>query len=306
MRIGFNLPQLGPVASAENIARAAEKAEALGYDSVWVTERLLYPVAPRTPYAGTPDGSLPDVYRITLDPLDALTFAAAHTKRVSLGTSVLVMPYYNPVLLARRITTLDVLSGGRSVIGLGQGWSEDEMIATGGSMQRRGARADEFLAVLHTIWKDKLSEFHGEFFDLPRSEILPKPVQHPHPPVYIAAFSPSGLRRVALNADGWIPVGVPVDGMRQMLEGIRTTAKEAGRNPDDVKLVVRANIVISDAPMGENRWVYTGTPDEIKADIRATKDIGAHEIQFDPSFSPAGESMGGFMRTMEQVREMAG
>ena len=305
MRLGFNLPQIGRPATPENLVRAAERAEALGYDSVWTTDRVLYPVAPKTPYGGTPDGSLPEPYKIVLDPLESLTWVAAHTKKVALGTSVLDLPYYNPVLLARRITTLDVLSGGRAVVGFGQGWSEDEHIATGGSMKHRGPRADEFLQVLHAIWKDDPAEFHGKHFELPKSYIQPKPVQKPHPPVYLAAFSPTALRRVATLADGWLPVGVPVQGMKQMFDGIRGMAKEAGRNPDEIKLVVRANIVINDKPMGDGRWIFAGSTDEIKADIQATRDIGAHEIHFDPTFSPDGESIERIIAVMEKVRELA-
>jgi len=186
MRLGFNIPNLGPAASAENIARVAQRAEALGYDTVWVTERLLWPINPQTPYAGSPDGSLPEPYQHCLDPLDSLTHAAAHTSRIGLGTSVLDMPYYNPVLLARRLTTLDVLSGGRLRVGLGQGWSQDEFDATGASMKTRTSRGDEFLEVLHAIWKTDPAEYSGRHFRLPKSIIQPKPVQKPMP-IWIAS-----------------------------------------------------------------------------------------------------------------------
>ena len=126
MKLGFNLPQLGPAATPEAMVRAAKRAEELGYDSLWVTDRVLFPVEPQTPYMGSPDGSLPEAYKIVLDPLESLTYVAAHTTRIALGTSILDLPYYNPVMLARRLTTLDVLSGGRLRLGLGLGWSKDE------------------------------------------------------------------------------------------------------------------------------------------------------------------------------------
>src|SRR3989442_5177598 len=119
MRVGFALGNIGPIGTAENLVRIAQRAEALAYDSLWTVERLLWPVAPQTPYAATADGSLPEAYKRVLDPLDALTFVAAHTKKIALGTSVLDIPYHNPVMLARRVTTLDVLSGGRVRLGLG-------------------------------------------------------------------------------------------------------------------------------------------------------------------------------------------
>src|SRR5262245_42338985 len=107
MKIGFSLPNIGPVATLEVVTKVAQRAEALGYSSLWTIERLLYPVKLQSPYPGTPDGSLPEVYKHVLDPLDALAFVAEQTKKIKLGTSVLDMPYYNPVMLARRLTTID-------------------------------------------------------------------------------------------------------------------------------------------------------------------------------------------------------
>ncbi|MDP3767236.1 MAG: LLM class F420-dependent oxidoreductase [Dehalococcoidia bacterium] len=305
MRLGFFLPQLGPAASPESIVRVAKRAEDLGYDSVWVTERLLFPIAPQTPYAGTPDGSLPDVYKISFDPIETLTYVAARTQRIALGTSVLVMPYYNPVVLARRLTTLDVLSGGRLRVGLGLGWSKDEHDATGASMKGRGRLADEFLDVLKAIWTADPVEFKGKFFQVPKSIIQPKPVQQPHPPVYLAAFTPRGLKRAATKANGWHPVGMPVEAMQQMAGGMRAMAKEAGRDPNELEIVVRANFLLSPEPLGDDRFIYMGSEDQLKQDIKATRDLGADELIFDPTFSPAGESLDGFLSSLEKIKGLA-
>ncbi len=306
MRLGFNLPQIGPAAGPEAIVRVAQRAEELGYDSVWVTERLLYPIEPQTPYMATPDGSLPEVYKTILGPLEALTFVAGQTSRIGLGTSVLDMPYYNPVMLARRLTTLDVLSGGRLRLGLGLDWSQDEFDAVGASMKQRGKRADEFISVLKAIWTTDPVEFKGEFYQVPKSVILPKPVQKPHPPIYLAAFTPAGLKRTATMANGWNPAGAPVDEMKQTMEGVKGMAQEAGRDPSEVVLVVRANLLVTDEALGEDRWIFTGSSEQIKADIAATREIGAAELFFDPSFSPDGVSVEGFRSRMEMVRELAG
>ena len=126
------------------------------------------------------------------DPLDALTYVAAHTKKIKLGTSVLDMPYYNPVMLARRLTTIDLLSNGRLCVGLGLGWSKDEMDATGADMKKRGALADEFLPLLKAIWTTNPVEFHGKFFNVPKSYIDLKPVQKPHPPILPGGICPGG------------------------------------------------------------------------------------------------------------------
>src|SRR5579875_145101 len=141
MRIGFSLPNGGPLASAETIVAIARRAEDLAYDTLWTFERLLYPVRPRDTYPRTPDGSWPPLFRRMLDPLETLAFAAAQTNKVHLGTSVLNIPFYNPVTLARRLTSIDYLSGGRLRVGFGLGWSKDEMEATGADMSRRGARS---------------------------------------------------------------------------------------------------------------------------------------------------------------------
>ena len=305
MRLGFNLPQIGPAAGPEAIVRVAQRAEELGYDSVWVTERLLYPIEPQTPYMATPDGSLPEAYKTVLDPLESLTFVAGQTSRVALGTSILDLPYYNPVMLARRLTTLDVLSGGRLRLGLGLGWSKDEFDAAGASMKQRGRRADEFISVLKAIWTTDPVEFQGEFYQVPKSVILPKPVQKPHPPIYLAAFSPGGLKRTATMANGWLPAGLPPDAMKQVIAGLSDMAQQAGRDPKELEVVVRANILVTDEALGEDRWIFTGSSEQIKSDIAATREVGVAEIHFDPSVSPDGVSVEGFLSRMEQMRELA-
>ena len=136
------------------------------------------------------------------DPIETLTFIAAKTEKIGLGTSVIDIPYYNPVMLARRLTTLDVLSGGRLRLGMGLGWSEDEHEAAGASMKGRGKLADEFIRVLKAIWTTDPVEFHGERYNIAKSHILPKPLQKPHPPIYLAAYAPSAMKRVAAMADG--------------------------------------------------------------------------------------------------------
>ncbi|HKX19120.1 MAG TPA: LLM class F420-dependent oxidoreductase [bacterium] len=302
MRLGFVLPQIGVAAGPQSVASVAQRVETLGYDSVWVTDRLLFPLTPQTPYPATPDGALPEPYKRVLDPLETLTFVAGHTKRIALGTSVLDMPFYNPVVLARRLTTLDVLSGGRLRVGLGQGWSKDEYEAAGISARGLGKRADEFLLVLKAIWTADPVEFHGHYFHVPKSIIQPKPVQKPHPPLYLAAYSPRALQRVATQADGWNPVGIPVEGMKLMMEGIRETARAAGRDSAALQMVVRANLFITPQPVGNDRWIFSGTLAQIKADVEAVRVLGASEIFFDATFSPGMKAEGDFIRVAEELR----
>jgi probable F420-dependent oxidoreductase len=301
MRIGFFLPQIGPAANADSITKAAKRAEELGYDSLWVTERLLYPINPQTSYYG---GPLPEPYKRVFDPLETLTFAAAHTSRVTLGTSVLDIPFYNPVLLARRLTTLDVFSRGRLRVGLGLGWSKDEHDAAGASMKVRGKRADEFIAVLKAIWTTDPAEFHGKYFQLPKSIIQPKPVQKPHPPIYLAAYSPGAMKRTAKMADGWMPVGMNADQAKASIGQIRNMARDAGRNPADLKLIMRGNLAITEQPIGKDRGFCAGTFAQIKEDIASVKAYGPDELILDPTFSPDTQNEQAFLRKMEEIRKL--
>ena len=307
MKLGYILPQIGPAASPDAILAVAKRAEELEYDGLWVTDRLLYPESPQVPYPGTLEGSpFPEHFKTVIDPLHALTYAAAHTSRVTLGTSVLVMSYRNPVMLAKSLASIDVLSKGRLKVGLGVGWSKDELDATGVAPKDRAARADEFLEVLKTIWTTDSAEYHGRFFHLPKSSVSPKPVQKPHPPIYIGAYTPGAMKRAAMYADGFNPAGIPLEGMTKMMDGIKASVTEAGRNASEFKLLVRANLHLTDQPLDEERGIFSGTLDEIKSDIEGTAKLGADELFFDPTHSPEGASLDGHLKTMEMMKRLAG
>src|SRR4030095_2040245 len=185
MRFGFALPQVGSIAGPEALVRVAKRAEDLGFDSLWVLDRILWSVNPRAPYP-LGDGSLPVHYKSVLDPVETLTFTAAHTNRIALATGVLNLPWYNPVLLARRLTTLDVLSRGRLRVGFGIGWSPDEYEAAGASWEERGKRADELIKALKEIWTTDPVDFQGKYYRIPKYFIGPKPVQETHTRIYMA------------------------------------------------------------------------------------------------------------------------
>jgi probable F420-dependent oxidoreductase len=300
MRFGFALPQVGSAVGPEGLFTVAKRAEDLGFDSLWVLDRILWPVNPRAPYP-IGDGSLPVKYKSVLDPLETLTFVAAHTRRVALGTSVLNLPWYTPVLIARRLTTLDILSAGRLRAGFGIGWSPDEYEAAGVTWQERGKRADELIQALKKIWTTDPVEFQGKYYRIPKSVIGPKPVQKPHPPVYMAAYTPSAMKRVAAEANGWFPVGIPLSGVGPMFEGIKGMAKEAGRDPSALELIVRANVEIHNSPIQKERVDFTGTLEQIAEDVKATQKLGAAEIVLDAQFSPGVETANDVVSRMEQL-----
>src|SRR5215468_7498275 len=297
MRLGFALPQVGSAVGPESLVIVAKRAEDLRFDSLWVLDRILWPVNPRAPYP-IGDGSLPVKYKSVLDPLDTLTFAAAHTRRIAVGTSVLNLPWYNPVLLARRLTTVDVLSAGRLKVGFGVGWSPDEYEAAGASWQERGKRADELIQALKKIWTTDPVEFHGKYYRIPKSVIGPKPVQKPHPPIYMAAYTPAAMKRAAREANGWFPVGVPLSAIGQMFESIRSMVDQAGRDAASFKLIVRGNIEFRDASPEGNRTDFSGSLDDIAKDVAAVKKLGAHELVLDVQFSPDVKSADTMLRRM--------
>jgi probable F420-dependent oxidoreductase len=298
------IPNLGEAASPEAIVHVAQRAEELEYESLWLAERVLYPLDPQTPYPGTTGGLLPDVYRRAFTPLETLSFVAAHTRRIALGTSVLVMPYHNPVLVARQLATVDVLSGGRLRVGLGQGWSKDEYDATGAELPLKAARGDEFIAVLRAMWGEDPVDFQGEFFKVPRSIIQPKPVQQPAPPIYLAAYTPRALQRVAELSDGWIPTGVPLAGVKHMMGQVRQMAEAAGRDPSAIELIVLAHVTLTDQPQGSTRAEWVGSLEEIRADIEATRELGTAELILSPGFSPAVQTEEAFLQALEQLRNI--
>ena len=190
MKLGFSLPMAGPWATPDNQVLIAQRAETLGYHSLWVFQRLLYAVKPQNDYPPLPGQPWPKSFERVMDPLISLAFVAGVTSRIRLGTSVLIMPYYTPVLLAKQLATLDVLSRGRLDVGLGLGWSMDEFEAVGVPYAGRGKRGDEFLRCLKAIWTEDPVEFAGEFYRVPRARVEPRPVQTPHPPITIGGYGP--------------------------------------------------------------------------------------------------------------------
>ena len=292
MKIGITLPHLGPNATKENILKIALGAENEGFDSIWVGERLLWPLKPQTPYPGTADGSLPTYQQNVLDPLETLTYVAANTNKIALGTSVIDMLFHNPVVLARRFATLDVLSEGRAICGLGLGWSKDEYQASNIPFGHKGERADEFVQVLKKIWTDDVVEFKGKFYNIPASKIGPKPIQKPHIPIYLAGFVPSTFMRIAKYADGWLPsMSGPLDFIGNSIKSIKAQAINENRSHDQIKTVIMTFPQISQEKSNSGggagqqrqqpqRFPLTGTIEEIGKDVKRIKDMGVEHIIF--------------------------
>jgi probable F420-dependent oxidoreductase len=281
MQIGIQLPQLGAAASRQAITTAAVRAEEIGLDSVWVCDRLLRTTRP-IPFRGQPPGPMPRDYAIAFDPVETLVYVAAITDRVQLGTSALLALFQSPVLLARRLATLDQLSGGRVIAGLAAGWLEEEFSASGLSMARRGRRMTEFVAALRAAWGHDPVRFEGEFYSIPESDIGPKPVQPDGIPVLLAYRSDAALERAARIADGLNPFAtMDLERLERDVMLFRKTAQAAGRNADVLPVVVRANARVTEAPLPEKaRSLFAGTLEQWLADLERVRAIGVGHVIF--------------------------
>jgi probable F420-dependent oxidoreductase len=312
MKAGMLLPHLGDSVTRDNVIYIAKEAEKEGLDSVWVLERLLWPVKPQTPYLATPDGTLPVEYQNVLDPLETLTYLAGITDKISLGTCIIDMLFHNPVVLARRFATLDILSRGRAIAGLGIGWSKDEYEVSGVPYKHRGERANEFLQVLKRIWTDEVVEFKGQFYSIPASKIGPKPVQKPHPPILLGGFSPNTLLRIVNYADGWLPVAGfgPLEQLEQSINGLREGARKANKDPSKIRIFVLTypNLLDSSSPAPsseQQRSPMTGTTDQIGTDIDKIKSMGVEHIIFGYVFSPIGKDKNRMIEITKQLARFA-
>ncbi len=242
MQLGLALPQFGPSADAERIAEFAAAAEALGYASLWVGDRLLTPVAPQDPYPGRVPQPYPPEFTTFLDPVVTLAVAAAATRTVRLGSSTLNAPLYHPAVLGRQLTSLDRLSGGRLDAGLGLGWMRDEYETVGAGWSTRGARLDEMLDVLRLMWTTDRLAHRGRFFSIPDSVLDLRPVQPGGPPVLLAGFTPVAMDRIGRRADGWLMTqGLPPAHAGMLWDTARRAADAAGRDPSRLRRVLRLN-----------------------------------------------------------------
>lgn len=314
MKIGLVLPQAGQQATRENVIQMAKNAESEGFDSLWVFERLLWPINPQTPYVATPDGSLPIEYQIMLDPLETLTYVAANTNKIALGTSVIDMLFHNPVILARRLATLDILSEGRSIAGFGIGWSKDEYQASNIPFQNRGKRADEFVQVLKRIWTDDVVEFKGKYYNIPASKIGPKPIQKPHPPVYLGGFSPNTFSRIVnYDTNGWLAVvGGPLEYLDNTIKTIKDIANKANKDPNKFKVILLAHLNValdqksqSTTTNEDQRFPFTGTIDQIGNDIKRIKQMDIDHIIFGYVFVPIGRDVNKILDLTKQLAKFA-
>lgn len=275
MQLGVGLPISGAWATPDNMRRVAARAEELGYASLWTYQRLLHPT----------DKEWGAEYHAVHDPITALSFVAGLTSRIRLGLAVVNLPFYSPVVLAKALTTLDIVSGGRLDVGLGLGWSPLEFEAAGVSIARRGARAEEFLRCLRTVWTEPEVKCSGDFYTVPRCRIEPKPAQSPHPPLLLGGTAEPALQRAGRLADGWISSSrTDLTAIGSQIAVVKAAAREAGRDADALRFVVRG-VVRLEAGAADRRPLQ-GTAGHIRSDLRDLEGHGVTEVFFDLNYDP--------------------
>ena len=238
MEIGLFVP-LGNGVTGSFVRAVGREAEARPFESLWVAEHVVFfdDYASQYPYADTgrfPGGGDTGL----LEPLTALSYLAAVTDRLRLGTGICLVPQRNPVYTAKQVVDVDVLSGGRVDFGVGIGWLKEEFDVLGMPFAQRGARMDEYLTVMKALWTDEVSEFHGAHYDLPPCRLYPKPAQSPHPPIHVGGESAAALRRVAVHGDGWYTFNrLPAD-LDEPLAQLDAALAAEGRTRADIQLTV--------------------------------------------------------------------
>ncbi|MCH7746027.1 MAG: LLM class F420-dependent oxidoreductase [Chloroflexi bacterium] len=268
MRFGFTIPHNWGLENPEDVIGVPVKAEELGYDSVWVNHHVLH-----SEFVLDRLGDKP-----YYDTLTTLTYAAALTKRVRLGTTVLVLPYFNPLVLAKTLAGLDALSGGRLIVGVGVGGLRKESEYLGSNFNQRGAYSDESIAIMKELWTKDNPEFEGRFFHFSGIKFSPKPTQKPHPPIWVGGMSEAAMRRVARLGDGWHPNQGSPDELVAGLERLKPILEAEGRDISDITLSTRCEIDVVDSAQAEQRAQMMGTPDQLLRTIEAYANLGVSEM----------------------------
>ena len=268
MKFGFVIPQNWGLSDPQDVVQFGVRAEELGYDSVWVNHHILN--------VGYIYDRLED--RPYYDALTVLTWVAARTERVRLGTTVLVLPYLNPLVLAKTVATLDVMSSGRVSLGVGVGMLREENEALGSDFTTRGAYADESIEVMRDLWTSDDPSYTGRFFDYGGFKFSPKPVQSPGVPILIGGMSRAAMRRAARLGDGWHPNGGTAAEMGERFGAVKSMCAEFGRDPSEVSLVVRGELDVLDIPSENPATPMIGTPDQLLRSIEEYESIGVSEI----------------------------
>ncbi len=311
--LGFNIPSRGPLARAAVATRLARAADALGYSIVTISDHVVLPTRASAPYPYDASGAFPGgADQDYLEPLVLAPWLLSATRRIRVGISVLVVPYRNPVVTAKQLATIDALSGGRLVVGVGVGWWPEEFEALQAPpFAERGEVTDEYLRLMKTLWTEDVPRFQGKHYRVADIVVRPKPVQKPHPPIWVGGHTGPALRRTAVLGDAWHPIGLrgpaglAPDELAAKVARIRALAREAGRDPEAIGVALRASLDLWPArgavPDGPPRPL-AGPPAKVAADLLAYRAAGVDTFVFDFPRQEPGAMLTLMRRVAREVR----
>ena len=308
MKYGFTLPGRGQIATPERLGIIAKKGEEFGFDALLTGDHILVPRNISSPSPYTEGGEFPGSDSgESMEQITLLSYIAGQTNKIRLVTSVLIVPHRNPLVAAKSLATLDVLSGGRLVVGVGVGWRREEFQALGlPPFEERGAVTDEYIRAFKELWTEDDPQFEGKYISFDNISFLPKPVQKPHPPIWVGGESRPALRRTAELADGWYPLGsnptFPMGTPEQLNAGLERLAQYAerfGRDPKTIETIYRTHqFELTKTPAGPGRLPFVGDADQIAEDIRSYQDMGVTTMVWD--FLRQTDDFDGMLGLMEE------
>ena len=310
MKYGLNLPGRGPLATPERLSALANKGEELGYDSVCTGDRILVPRKIGSAYPYTENGEFPGGSSgEAMEQLTLLSFLAGKTSKIRLVTSVIIVPHRNPLVAAKALATLDVLSQGRLVVGVGVGWMREEFEALGSPpFEERGAVTDEYIRAFKELWTSDNPSFEGKYVRFDNIGFLPQPFQKPHPPIWVGGESKPALRRAAKLANGWYLLGsnptFPMGTPQQLAVGLERLAEYArrfGRDPVEIEVIYETHkfeLKKNGGGSDNGRPPFVGTPDQIASDIRQYQKLGVGTLVLD--FVRQSEDLDQVLARMEE------
>jgi probable F420-dependent oxidoreductase len=286
MKFGLGIPHAGAAAQGAKIVRFAQRAEALGFESLWCGDHIILPTAGTNQYPYTDDGSFARPSDIGfLETMTVLAFVASVTQRVRLGSTVIILPYRNPIVQAKMFASLDVLSGGRAICGVGVGWLEKEFDTLGVPYAERGPMSDEFLAIFRTLWTESHPEHNGKFYQFDGIQLQPKPLQNPLP-IWVGGHSKRAIRRAIAYGQAWHPTRMTPAYVAEHIPYLRQEAERAGRDPDSIIISLKRGLHLTDIGLAGKMISHAGnavvgTVQDAIDDARRCRDIGIHQLTYD-------------------------
>ena len=300
MKFGFSLVVRGADATPAGFTAIAERAEALGLDSLWLSAHVILPPQERSWYNMVEGRLHPPHWRAGYwEPFTVMSYLAAKTERITLGTSVVVLPMHNPIEVAKQAAEVDVLSGGRHVLGIGVGWFEEEFEALGQSFRDRGARTDEALALMRALWTEEPVTWRGRYYSVADCSFLPKPVQRPVLPLWVAGNGEPAIRRAARFGQAYHPVRIGVERVGEVRASLDRHCEAAGRAPEEVAIALKLPLTFQDHPPADGQFATQGRPADIVDAIRRYRDEGIAHLVMD--FVP--ERLDTALETMERFAQ---